>query len=326
MKQKILAILPISIGGRLTTSSIIDGYKQNGCDVTVYDELFDKNLSEILKKDYDQIIGYDFSGLKIKVDNNLQIPSVNYFSDDIRSKTSGPEWEKYLPYLEADGNYTFYWDRILTSYENFKNIHYLPHFVNFDIYKDFGTEPEFDIMFAGRLDTDYRLSFFEELVLKLPELKIAWYAIERHYEDAKKRSKYPEIIDLCYRGFIDNEKNMAKAINNSKIVFNMNSQGISSLNYRTIQTVACKRLLISDYREELDLFEGNLPFYEDFSDLIFKIESYLEDRNAYNTVVEKCYNIAKHSHNSKDCVRYMLKTVGNRKWQKRFLLQEQGLI
>ena len=326
MKQKILAILPISIGGRLTTSSIIDGYKQNGCDVTVYDELFDKNLSEILKKDYDQIIGYDFSGLKIKVDNNLQIPSVNYFSDDIRSKTSGPEWEKYLPYLEADGNYTFYWDRILTSYENFKNIHYLPHFVNFDIYKDFGTEPEFDIMFAGRLDTDYRLSFFEELVLKLPELKIAWYAIERHYEDAKKRSKYPEIIDLCYRGFIDNEKNMAKAINNSKIVFNINSQVISSLNYRTIQTVACKRLLISDYREELDLFEGNLPFYEDFSDLIFKIESYLEDRNAYNTVVEKCYNIAKHSHNSKDCVRYMLKTVGNRKWQKRFLLQEQGLI
>ena len=31
----------------------------------------------------------------------------------------------------------------------------------------------------------------------------------------------------------------------------MNSQGISSLNYRTFQTIACKRLLISDYREEL---------------------------------------------------------------------------
>ena len=57
----------------------------------------------------------------------------------------------------------------------------------------------------------------------------------------------------------------------------MNSQGISSLNYRTFQAVACKKLLISDYREELALFEGNMPFYEDFSDLIFKIESYLED-------------------------------------------------
>ncbi len=310
MDEKYLIILPISIGGRLTTSSIIDGYKQNNCDVFVYDELFNNNLKEILAKNkFKQIIGYDFSPLKIKVDNNLNIPCVCYFSDDIRCKTSGPEWEKYLPYLNDDDNYTFYWDKVLTSYENFKNIHYLPHFVNFDIYKDNGTKPEFDLMFAGRLDTDFRLSFFEELVTKLPDLKIAWHAIGKHYEDAKKRAKYPEIIDLCYQGFIDNEEDMAKAINNTKIVFNMNAQGISSLNYRTFQTVACKRLLISDYREELALFDGFMPFYEDFSDLIFKIESYLEDEEAYNKVVENCYNIAKQSHNSKDCVRYMLKTV-----------------
>lgn len=308
-KKKILVILPVSIGGRLTTSSIIDGYKQNGCDVTVFDELRDKNLNEVLKHRYDQIIGYDFSALKIKVDNKLNLPSVNYFSDDIRSKTSGPEWEKYLKYLEEPDNYIFYWDKALTECENFPNIYYMPHFVNFDVYKDLGTKPKFDLMFAGRLDTDYRLSFFEELVLKLPQLKIAWYAIERHHEDARKRSKYPEIIDLCYQGFIDNEEDMARAINNSKIVFNMNSQGISSLNYRTFQTVACKRLLISDYRDELALFEGHMPFYEDFSDLLFKIESYLDDEEAYNKVVENCYNIALKSHNSKDCTRYMLKVA-----------------
>jgi spore maturation protein CgeB len=313
MNKKILAILPISIGGRLTTSSIIDGYRQNDYEVVVYDELFANNLDEILSNNvFNHIVGYDFSPLKIKVDKKLQIPCVCYFSDDIRSKASGPEWEKYLPYLENDDNYTFYWDKVLTSYENFKNIHYLPHFVNFEIYKDLGIEPEFDIMFAGRLDTDFRLSFFEELVLKLPHLKIAWYAIDRHYDDAKNRSKIPEIIDLCYQGFIDNEYDMAKAINNSKIVFNMNSQGISSLNYRTFQTIACKRLLISDYREEIALFDGNLPFYEDFSDLIFKIENYLDDKDAYNTVVENCYNIAKQSHNSKNCVRYMLRTIENK--------------
>lgn len=309
MKKKILAILPISIGGRLTTNSIIDGYRQNNCDVTVFDELKNNNISKIIKKDFDQIIGYDFSPLKIKIDYNLDMPCVCYFSDDIRSNSSGPEWEKYLSYLENNDVYTFYWDKVLTTYENFKNINYLPHFVNFDIYKDFGEEPNFDLMFAGRLDTDFRLSFFEELVLKLPHLKIAWYAIDRHFQDAKKRSKYPEIFDICYKGFIDNEEDMAKAINNTKIVFNMNSQGISSLNYRTFQTVACKRLLISDFREELSLFEGNMPFYEDFSDLLFKIEDYLENKEAYNTVVEKCYNIAKQNHNSKDCVRFMLKTV-----------------
>ena len=72
MDEKYLIILPISIGGRLTTSSIIDGYKQNNCDVFVYDELFNNNLKEILAKNkFKQIIGYDFSPLKIKVDNNL---------------------------------------------------------------------------------------------------------------------------------------------------------------------------------------------------------------------------------------------------------------
>ena len=161
-------------------------------------------------------------------------------------------------------------------------------------------------MFAGRLDTDYRLSFFEELVSKLPDLKFAWFAIDRHYKDAKNRARNPEIIENSYRGFIDNEYDMAKAINNTKIVFNMNSQGISSLNYRTFQTIACKRLLISDYREELSLFEGHMPFYEDFSDLIFKIENYLDDDNAYNQVVENCYKIAKNNHNSRICVGYMI--------------------
>ena len=310
-KKKILAILPESIGGRLTTASMIDGFKQNECDVTVFDELFDNNLQEILQNSYDIIAGYDYSGLKIKIDNNLSIPSINYFSDDLRNKTSGPYWENYLQYLENEDNYTFYWDKVLTGFENFKNINYLPHFVNFDIYKDYGKNPEYDIMFAGRLDTDYRLSFFEELITKLPTLNIAWFAIGKHYKDARNRSKYPELIDLCYRGFIDNEQDMADAINKTKIVFNMNSQGISSLNYRTFQTVACKKLLISDYREELALFDGHMPFYEDFSDLIFKIESYLEDEYAYNKVTEECYKIALQSHNSKDCTRYMLKIIEN---------------
>ena len=308
-KKNILAILPESIGGRLTTSSLISGFEQNGCNVTVYDELFGNNIDEILKSDYDYITGYDFSGLKIKVDNKLNIPSINYFSDDIRSNTSGKYWQEYLPYLEDEDNYTFYWDKQLTECESFKNLYYLPHFVNMDIYQDSGIEPEYDVMFAGRLDTDYRLSFFEELVMKMPHLKIAWYAINRHYQDARKRANYPEMIDLCYMGFIDNEPDMARAINKSKIVFNMHSQGLSSLNYRTFQTAACKRLMITDYREELSLFNGYMPFYEDMSDLIFKIENYLEDKEAYSTVTEACGNIVRQNHNSKDSVDYILDIV-----------------
>ena len=112
-------------------------------------------------------------------------------------------------------------------------------------------------------------------------------------------------------GFIDNEPEMARAINNTKIVFNMHSQGLSSLNYRTFQTAACKRLMISDFRDELSLFKGFMPYYEDMSDLIFKIESYLDDKEAYSLITENCYNIAKFGHNSKDCVQYILSIVEN---------------
>ena len=152
----------------------------------------------------------------------------------------------------------------------------------------------------------------QELSKIQPKFMYQIYTLEHHPLKIKELDislDYPELIDLCYKGFIDNEHDMAKAINNTKIVFNMNSQGISSLNYRTFQTVACKKILISDYRDELDLFDGHMPFYEDFSDLIFKIESYLEDAEAYKKVTDECYKIAQNSHNSKDCVRYILKVV-----------------
>lgn len=303
----VLAIMPVSIGGRLTTSSMIDGFRQNGFVVDVFDELYDKDFS--INKNYKFIIGYDFSPIKIKVDNKLDLPLIAYFSDCIRSRTSGPEWKKYLPYLEDRTNHIFYWDKELVKEENLQNIHYMPHFVNFDIYKDFQKESEFDVMFAGRLDTDYRLNFFEELVNKLPNIKFCWYAINRHYEDAKKRSKYPNLIEKIYQGFIDNEEDMAKAINNSRIVFNMHSQGKSNLNYRTFQTVACKRLLISDYREELDLFAENIPYYKDVNDLAQKIMFYLKNPNEYKSTTQKVYEIGLKNHNSKDCVIQMLELI-----------------
>ena len=70
--KKILAITPISIGGRLTTSSIIDGFCQNGYEVFIYDELKDEKLPQNM--DFDYILGYDFSPVKIKIDNNFNPP------------------------------------------------------------------------------------------------------------------------------------------------------------------------------------------------------------------------------------------------------------
>lgn len=307
--MNILGILPHSIGGRLTISSIFDGFVQNGHAVEIFDELKQNDfLNFINGKKYDYIVGYDFSGLKLKVDNNLTIPTINYFSDVIESKASGVgnEWEKYLPYLNNDDNFTFYWDRVLAEKSEIKNLYYMPHFVNTEIYKKTSIKKEYDIMFAGRLDTDFRLNFFIELMQYFPGLKFAWYAIDKHYKDAISRTDEKKLLEKCYKGFIDNEEDMAVVLNKAKIVFNMNSQGVSSLNYRTIQTIACKTLMISDFREEINLFKGDLPFYINIQDLVDKINYYLDNEKAYEYTTNKCYETVSKHLNSKICVKLML--------------------
>lgn len=312
--KKVLGILPHSIGGRLTISSVFDGFRQNGFEVEVFDELKQENFLDFIKeKNYEYLIGYDFSGLKLKVDNNLDVKTVNYFSDVIESKASGvqEEWEKYLPYLSENGNYTFYWDRELAEQSKIKNLFYMPHFVNMEIYKDLGLEKEYDVMFAGRLDTEERLNFFVDLMKEFSNLKFAWYAIEKHYQDALSRTEEKELLTQAYKGFIDNEQDMAIALNKAKIVYNINAQGLTSLNYRTIQTLACKTLLISDFRAEVGLMKGYMPYYVDFEDLVSKIKYFLNNDMAMQSALNHCYEIVHSNHSSENCVKGMLRVMGN---------------
>lgn len=302
--KKVLGILPHSIGGRLTTSSILDGFMQNNYEVIIFDELKNENFENFLNDDFEYIVGYDFSPIKLKIDYKLKMPCIAYFSDVIQDKTSGLGYIEYQKYIKSSDIFVFYWDRELAKKEN---LSYMPHFVNLEIYKDI-SKPNYDVLFMGRLDTKLRLETYIELNKKLPHLTFGWYAIEKHYLDAISRTNKAdrEIIIKTYRDFIDNEKDMAKTINNYKIIYNINSQGISSLNYRSIQTLACKRLLISDKRDELDLFDNIIPIWNDIDDLALKIKYYLQNEAEYKKITEKCRKTIELNHNSKICVRKML--------------------
>ena len=303
--KNILAILPHSIGGRLTTSSIIDGFKLNGFNIDVYDELKDSDFSKYINKNYDYILGYDFSPVKLKIDYNLKYPCIAYFSDVIELKTSGEGYREYFKYLKNPDIYVFYWDRELCKNTNYI---YFPHFVNCEIYKN-NSLPKTDVAFMGRMDTDIRLNTFIELNKILPEYSFKWYAIEKHYLDALNRTNEKEIIKKAYSGFIDNEIDMASAINDCKIVYNINAQGISSLNYRTMQVLACKRLIISDKREELDLFNNIIPVWNNINDLVEKIKYYLQNQDEYDDITKKAQDIIIKNHNSKVCTQNMLNII-----------------
>ena len=168
-------------------------------------------------------------------------------------------------------------------------------------------EPKTDVIFMGRLDTDLRLNTFIELNKRLPDLSFKWYAIEKHYKDAIERSKEKDIIKRAYSGFIDNEEDMARAINDCRIVYNINAQGISSLNYRTMQVLSCERLIISDERLELDLFNNIIPVWRNIDELAQKIKYYLQNPDEYKKITSCAREIILKNHNSKECVNKMLK-------------------
>ena len=303
--DKVLVIFPKSIGGRLTISSIKDGFNLNNFETIIYDELYD-DFPKI--KDYKYIVGYDFSPIKFKIDNNLDIKTIAYFSDIIYSPASESYYKEYYKYIHNPDIFVFYWDRELSKEEK---VIYQPHFVNCEIYKNFKT-PTVDVSFMGRFDTDIRLETYLFLNKTMPDLKFSWYAIKRHFDDALSRSKSEEeknILINTYKGFIDNEKDMAEKINDTKIIYNINAQGKTSLNYRTIQTLACKRLLISDYREELDLFENIVPIYQNKEDLTDKIRYYLKNKDEYTKITQNCYDIVKLNHDSKNCIKNMLEKI-----------------
>ena len=320
--MKILAVLPASIGGRLTMQSIFDGFEQNGYEIFLFDKLSDdeKNIIELCKNNkFDFIVGYDFAGLKIKVDNNLPIKSINYFSDVIEDNHSGNYWQDYYKYLNEPDNYTFYWDEELWKIKSkeVKNLFYQPHFVNTDVYKRYNANPQEDIMFAGRLDTDFRLRMMLDLMRTFSEKNFVWYAIEKHYQDALARTVDDEdkkLLTKCYKGFISTEKDMANAINNAKVFVNFNAQGVSSLNYRTFQVMACERVLLSDYRKEIDslfLENENIVVYKDSEDLKNKINYYLANVDEYKKIARAARDIISLNHSAKVCVKNMLEVIKN---------------
>ena len=73
--------------------------------------------------------------------------------------------------------------------------------------------------------------------------------------------------------------------------------------------MACQRLLISDYREELDLFNNILPVYSGKEDLADKIRYYLQNVEEYNKITLKSREIVKLNHDSKACVKSMLDKI-----------------
>lgn len=319
-KLQILAIMPESIGGRLTSSSLFDGFKLLGHNVVVFDTIYDLSSSfmDIIKSNnFDFIVSYDYTAIIYKNKFDLNIPSINYFSDVLDDEHSGKYWREYYDFLKEEDNYVFYWDRELSENkkDEIKKIFYMPHFVNTEIYKNLHLNIEYDLMFAGRLDTDFRLRSVLDIMKNFEHLRFGWFAHEKHLNQALSNLESYEEQDLLkknYKGFIDTEKMMSEVINKSKIIFNYNAQGIGSLNYRTYQVMACEKLLLSDFRsdgEKLFSVGKNFVMFSSFDDLCEKIGYFLNNETEYKKIVKASREVILKNHSSKVCVEKMLNYI-----------------
>ncbi len=278
--DKILAILPHSIAGRLIVESMACGFESLGFKVDRFDELFSGDFKSAFKKEnYKYLTSYDFCAINLKRKNGIDVKTLNFFGDEIQDPHSGEGWNLFYEDLRDNSNLSYIWDFELFERENNPNMTYLPHFVNTDVYKKMDVEKKYDVMFMGRLDTDFRLNNFARILDEVPSL--AYYCIERHYKDALNRldDTHKPLLERAYKGFIDNEPDMAEKINEARIVINFNAQGVSSLNYRAIQTMACETLHISDVRGDGTKYFGeNYISFNNLDEMFKKIYYYLKNR------------------------------------------------
>lgn len=317
--KKILAILPESIGGRLTMTSLFKGFELCGYEVTLVDKLHLDVMNQVKSldmSDYVLLVSYDFVGIQFKTELNLKIKTVNYFSDVIESDCSGKYWQKYYEKLQDKDNFVFYWDKDLTKKadKSIANIHYLPHCVDTETYKNFNLKPECDVMFAGRLTYGTRVDRFLNLVKALPEVKFALYCFKKHLDSVceKLSDNDAKLLLSIYKGFIDTEEKMSLAINKSRAVINFTSQGESSLNYRLFQVLACEKLLLTDYRKELEsLFTigKDIIFYKDDEDLVEKVKDYLLFPDKYKKLIQNGRKTVEAKYSSAIAVLKILKIV-----------------
>lgn len=289
--SNILAITPISIAGTLIINGLVKGFQELGHEVLVFD-VRQLNNDSIKKFSPDFVIGYDYSHFintqAEKIVNDLNIPTIHYFADDPNSKFSHSGDLELFNKLSQSKGIVFCWDKKLL--DSFKNkAFYLPLGVDTKLYSVRKNDIiKSDIVFAGRPLTAKRIRILCDIFNNFPD-KLNIYSYKKHFDDSVKEIEEAGLLNSVslraykdsYKGFLETEKDIAHVYAGAKIVLNITmEQGLSSMNYRVLETLGSGGFLLTDYKQDIsDYFQQDedMVFYKDNKDLLEKIPKYLEN-------------------------------------------------
>lgn len=290
--MKIFVISPVSIIGEMIIKGIARGFKKLGADILCYD-IREINKQKVIEFSPDYVFGMDYLHFMDKdietFVESLNVPTIHYFIDNPNSSFAHSGNEDFFNKLNGKPNtIIFSWDeKYIDDFS--QGAYYLSTGIDYELYsKDY---PELDIapskiLFAGRPLTDRRESIIAEVVKIFPA-SLSIYCFPKHFEQSVEAIKEKGFLNKqqledykkCYKGFLNNEKELAAAYHRADVILNITlEQGFSSMNSRVLEALATGSLLVTDYIEDTAKYfkEGEeLLLYRNNDELISLISTYL---------------------------------------------------
>ncbi len=323
---KIFGLIPVSIAGSLIIKGLIKGLEQNGCIIKeCHINDFNKNTMAEFKPDF--IIGYDYAHFMDsdveQIISKSNIPVVHYFADDPMSKFSHGGNHSLFNKLSDSNGIVCCWDKHYLNVFNNTSF-YLPIGIDTDAYNCDsllnGHDLSDKIVFVGRPLTEKRINLLCDIIKRFPE-DLFIYCYKRHFDSSLDYIKQNNLLDYkylnyyenCYRGFLNNEVELANVYSKAAIILNITmQQGVSSINYRVFEAFACDGFLISDYTKDIAEYFNDgedLVFYSDKNDLFNKVLFYLKNESLRKNISRNAKSKLLKHHTVKERAKYLIQQL-----------------
>jgi len=274
-----------------------------------------KMISDFLP---DFVIGYGATAVvglysaneqkKVDLFTYLGIPSVCIHYDDPLDKRI---FEICYDAFDIENHYFFVWDRHYVGELKklgYDKSYFMPIASNIRRFKKLKSDEEDRKKFGADVSFVGSYTIKREMILKALldrfDLKIWGYEWEKARDPRFKN---------CIMGIADNEKDLAKVYNYSKININITvDQGIGSLNMRVFDCMASGGFLISDYKsdfEELFDIEKETVTFKTLDELPGLVDYYLNNEEKRKEIARNARKKVLAEHSYMNRINFILETL-----------------
>jgi hypothetical protein len=270
----------------------------------------------LLSLNADAVIGYGATpivyfplddGTIVNLFESLELPYVCVFYDNPTSEDCFPI---VTPAVKSDLCQMFVWDRYYTEELKklgFRHVYYMPIATNTKRYRKLPEEGresnkfKCDVSFVGTWSPKRELT-----IARLLDFDLIIHGYD--WQDANP----PELRER-FRDVADNIEDLPYIYNYSKVNVNVTmEQGISSLNMRVFDVMACEGFLISDYKpdfEELFDIDKEIVCYRNVEELPELTKYYLGHDKERREKARLARRRVLHEHNYKCRAKFIVDTL-----------------